>query len=290
MMNMYSRPRLRLPHQIPGRAPVVAELQDACRARMDAELVLDRHAADLVALPERAVRVDQHLRHDEERDAPHAGRRALDARQHHVDDVVGIVVLAPGDEDLLAGEPVVVALRHGARAYLPEVGAGLRLRQHHGAGPFPARHLGQEEPLLRLRAADLERVHRPVSQHRAELEREVRGAPELLYRAAQGQRHALAAEPRIGAELLPAVPPELRIRLLEALRRRYSLRRPVRAFAIAGTIERVEHGLREAGRLLQNRRTDLVAVVGEGGTGGELSGARAIPRARNAIPRAARGT
>ncbi len=176
---------------------------------MNAELVLDRDAADLVALAERAVRVDQHLRHDEEGDALHSRRRALDAPQNHVDDVVGVVVVAPGDEDLLAEEPVVIALRHGARAHLPEVGAGLRLRQHHGAGPFAARHLGQEELLLRLGAAELERVHGAVRQHRTKLEGEVGGAPELLHRAVQGLRHALAAEARIGAELLPTAADEL---------------------------------------------------------------------------------
>ena len=82
---------------------------------MDAELVLERHAAQIVALPKRAVVVDQKLRHQEQRDAACAGRRVRQPREHHVDDVVGVVVLAEGDEDLGAADAVVVALVFGAR-------------------------------------------------------------------------------------------------------------------------------------------------------------------------------
>ena len=57
---------------------------------------------DGVALAERAVGVDHELGHDEQRDALAAGRRVGQARQHQVDDVLGQVVLAGGDEDLLA--------------------------------------------------------------------------------------------------------------------------------------------------------------------------------------------
>ena len=85
------------------------------RARVDAELVLDRGAARVVALAERAVGLRQELRHEEERDALHALGRVGRAREHEVDDVLGEVVLAVGDEDLLAGDQVVVALRLGLR-------------------------------------------------------------------------------------------------------------------------------------------------------------------------------
>ena len=68
---------------------------------MDAHLVLDRAAGDAVARRRASRRVDDHLRHDEQRDALDARRRAFDARQHQVDDVLGQVVLAGGDEDLL---------------------------------------------------------------------------------------------------------------------------------------------------------------------------------------------
>ena len=59
--------------------------------------------------PGRPVGVDQELRHEEQRDAAAARRRVRGARQHQVDDVVGQVVVAVGDEDLLAGDPVMLA-------------------------------------------------------------------------------------------------------------------------------------------------------------------------------------
>ena len=96
-------------------------------------------AAHVVAGAERAVRLDQEFRHEEQRDAARAGRRVGQPREHEMDDVVGEIVLAIGDEDLLAEHaigPVAGAL--GARLHRVEVGAGLRLGEVHRAGPFAA--------------------------------------------------------------------------------------------------------------------------------------------------------
>jgi hypothetical protein len=55
-------------------------------------------------------------------DALDALGRARHARQHQVDDVLGHVVLAVGDEDLRAEEPVgAVGLRLGPGAHLRQV-------------------------------------------------------------------------------------------------------------------------------------------------------------------------
>ena len=78
--------------------------------------------------------------HDEQRDALHALGRTGHAREHEVDDVLGHVVLAVGDEDLGAEELVAaVGLRLGARAHQRQVAAGLRLGQVHRAGPLARR-------------------------------------------------------------------------------------------------------------------------------------------------------
>ena len=94
--------------------------------RLDAELVLDRHAAHVVALAQRAVLVRQELGHDEAGDALGAGGRPGRAGQHEVDDVLGHVVLA---KDLLATDftidesrirgPILIGDMHTrvARAY-----------------------------------------------------------------------------------------------------------------------------------------------------------------------------
>ena len=142
-----------LADEVADGAAVVAEREHRGRARVDAELVLERHAAHVVARAEAAVRVHEELRHDEQRDALGARRRVGRAREDEVDDVVGVVVLAVGDEDLAAVDPVAaVALRHRLRADRGEIGAGLRLGQVHRAGPLAGDHLRQVGALERVGA------------------------------------------------------------------------------------------------------------------------------------------
>jgi hypothetical protein len=50
----------------------------------------------------RTILVDEVARDKEERDAGQAGRRAIDTREHNMDDVLGQIVVAGGDEDLWA--------------------------------------------------------------------------------------------------------------------------------------------------------------------------------------------
>ena len=71
-------------------------------------------------------------------------RRAVDSRQHQMDDVVGEVVLAGGDEDLLACDGVgAIGLRRRAGLDEAEIGAAMGLRQAHRACPLARGHLRQ---------------------------------------------------------------------------------------------------------------------------------------------------
>ncbi len=114
-----------LADQIAHRAAIVPEGHHAGRAAVDAELVLQRHAAQVVTLPGLAVGIDEELRHDEQRDAAHTCRRIRRTCQDEMDDVLGHIVLTVGDEDLLAGHEIVVATLHGAALELAEVGTRL---------------------------------------------------------------------------------------------------------------------------------------------------------------------
>jgi hypothetical protein len=137
------------------------------------------------------------LRHHEERDALHALGRAVDAREHQVDDVLGVVVLAVGDEDLLALEAVAaVGLRGRLGAHQRQVAARLRLGEVHGAGPLARDHLRQVRPCEANRAHVVDRLDRALGEHRAELEGEVGRAPHLFHRGRDEVRQALAAEIR----------------------------------------------------------------------------------------------
>ena len=72
------------------------------------------------------------------------GGRIGQPRQHEMDDVVGEVVLAVGDEDLLAGDAVAAVGRAlGLGAQRADVGAGLRLGELHRAHPFAGHELAE---------------------------------------------------------------------------------------------------------------------------------------------------
>ena len=67
--------------------------------------MFDADALDAVAGARLPLLVEHELGHDETRDALRAGRCVGGAGQHEVHDVVGHLVLAVGDEDLLTVDP-----------------------------------------------------------------------------------------------------------------------------------------------------------------------------------------
>jgi hypothetical protein len=251
---------------------LVAVREHARGARVDAELVLERDDVHVVARPERAVLVDEELGHDEERDALHAFRRVRRACEHEVDDVLGVVVLAERDEDLLSEQPVgAVALRHGARAHRREVGARLRLRQVHRARPRARDHLRQERVLELLRTAKLDRLDRALREQRAQVEREIGGMPHLLDRARDELRQPLPAVFAALGEPVPPVLAELEVGVLEALRRPDgAVGLQHRALAVAGHVERIQDVGRELGGLLEDRGYGVGRRILEAGKARDL--------------------
>ena len=142
---------------------------------MDAELVLERDAgARRCAAPSVPSAPTRNFGTMNSEMPARARRRVRQAGQHEVDDVLGQVVLAVGDEDLLADDAVAVAVRHrpasGARR---QVRARLRLGQVHRPRPLARDHPRQEHPLERVGAVVLERLDRALGQHLAEREGEV---------------------------------------------------------------------------------------------------------------------
>ena len=163
---------------------------------------------------------DIELRHDEQRDALRARRRIGQARQHQVHDVLGHVVLAGGDEDLLAGEPVAaVGLRLGLACAAgrgrcrnaARSGTSCRStgRSSAWAGTAPSARRSAVLVQALVGAVRQARVHRPGLVGRVQhlVERTVTrcGRPWPPYSGSQLQRR-------------PAAFDELRVGLLEALR------------------------------------------------------------------------
>ena len=145
----------------------VVVLHHAGRAAVDAELLLERQGAHAVAFAQRAVSLEQHLRHQEERDAAHPRRRVRQPGEDEVHDVLGHVVIAVGDENLLAAHPVRVAVRNGGRADEREVRPGLRLGEVHGAGPGAGDEVREPRRLEFGTRVFLDGVDRAPGQQRA---------------------------------------------------------------------------------------------------------------------------
>ncbi len=105
----------------PGACAFEADLATGHRAR-----------AQLVFQPQDAVGVHrtvvQPSRQQEQRHAGHAGRRAVDARQHHRQVGIGV-----GTEPLVAVQPKAVAVRRGPRGGGGHIGAGALFGHEHRA-------------------------------------------------------------------------------------------------------------------------------------------------------------
>ncbi|MNE71011.1 hypothetical protein D3C80_1668460 [compost metagenome] len=98
-----------------------------------------------------------------------------------MDDVVGQVVLAIGDENLLPEHPVsAIVPGLGAAAHGGEVRAGLGLGEVHGAGPLAADHLGEVGVLEQVAAAQFDGLDGATGEHGAQAERDVGAVPHFL--------------------------------------------------------------------------------------------------------------
>ena len=110
-----------------------------------------------------------------------------------MDDVRRQVMLAVGDEDLLALDPIgAVAAALGAGAQCADIGAGLRLGELHRSGPFAGNEFFEIGTLELVAAMGVECVDRPHGQQRTEAERHRSGVPHLRARRVDDLRQPLA--------------------------------------------------------------------------------------------------
>ena len=145
---------VRLAHQLADAGVVLAKGQQGRGGAAPAAFVDQPGQGHVVARAHAALLVGVELGHGEQRDAFDAGRRVGQPRQHQVHDVFAQFVVATGDEDLLALEPVAaVAHRGGAAAQVGQARTGLRLGQRHGAEKAPAAQ-GLQVARTLLRAAE----------------------------------------------------------------------------------------------------------------------------------------
>ena len=229
---------------------------------MNAELVLDRMGAGVIALTERAVGVEQKLGYQKERNALCSRRRVGEPRQNHMNDVVGEIVLAIGDEDLLSGDAVTAVRRAlGLGAQRAEVRAGLRLGELHGAHPFARNQLRQIGALEFVAAVRRQRINRRHGENRAETEGHGRRIPHFDAGGVERMRQVLAAPLRGRGERVPA---RLRPGAVGLLPSRcggdHAILEP-RAIAIADCIEGAENIVGELARFREHRLDDVIGKL-----------------------------
>ena len=166
-----------------------------------------------------------------------------------MDDVVGQIVLAGRDENLLSGNRVgAVALRDRLRLDEPEIGAAVRFGQVHRAGPFADREPGQVARLQTLIGVRRQRGDRAAGEAWIHREGDIGGALVFAEQRAHESGQALAAIGRIAREAHPSAVDQRLIGLSEALGGRYAA--VVAALAtldVADAVERLDDLLDEFG-------------------------------------------
>ncbi len=158
---------VRLADQVADAPAVVAEVQRGGGGTAPAHLVKEPGQQHIVARATAAIFADQVLGHDEQRDALHAGRRIRQLGQHHVHDVFRQLVIAAGNENLVALEPVAaVTGRFGTGADIGQRRASVGFGQGHGAEVAAFDHRLQIQAFLFIAAEALDQVGRAHGQER----------------------------------------------------------------------------------------------------------------------------
>ena len=249
----------------------IAVLQHRSGAGFDAQLVLDADALHIVARAQAAVGIHQHFWHHKQADALDAFGRTLYPRQHQMDDVLGHVVLTPGDVNLGAENLVeTVGLRLGPGAHQGQVAAGLRLGQVHGAGPGAGNQLLQVGGFEFVRTSGEQRFNRAVTQQGAQRKAQACSVQHFVASRADDARQALPAPLGRMLQALPATLHKLLKSLLEARGCGDHAMAPCAGVDVALPIQRGYYIAGKFGRFVQNRLRGVQRGVFKSGELGDL--------------------
>ena len=107
---------------------------------MNADLMFDRYAGHIIRRARIAVGIKVIFGHNEQRNSAGAFRSVRCPGEHQMDDIVGQIMFAEGDEDFLSLDPVFPGMftfgdRFGGRTQRADIGSRLRFGEVHRAGP-----------------------------------------------------------------------------------------------------------------------------------------------------------
>ena len=230
--------------------------------------MLDAAGVDAVARAEFAVFADQEFRHHEE---IHGGKIVVNLAvgvrnfgDHHMDDVVGEVLIAAGNEDFGAGDAIgAVGLFHRAGLHQAQIGAATGFRQAHGAGPFARDHFGNQMLPHPVRPGGDQRAIGGGSEAGIHRQRLVGGHRHFAHRHAHHHRHVRAAMLSGGREAAPTAFAIGAISFLEALGRAHHAILEVTTFFVPGLVDGLQDLLAEFPRIGENVVDQLGREVAE---------------------------
>ena len=230
---------------------------------MNPHLVLHRRGIDVVVPARFAIRPDQVFGDDKQRHAMHAGRRPLDPGQHQMHDVLGHPVVTPGDEDLIAGDSVVIAFRHRLGSDSGQIRAGLRLGQVHSSRPGTHNKLLKKRGLEIFIGVALKGLDGALAEHGTQRKAEIRRGPKFHGRKANrlGQTHA----PELGIcrQRGPASVNKLLVERGEALCFRNLTVDDHRRLLLAGVVQGRKNAFGKPRRLVEDGIHQLGGGVGK---------------------------
>ena len=167
--------------------------------------MLDRAAADRVALAQAAIGIDHELGHQEQRDTLGTRRRIGQFGQHQVNDVLGQIMLTTGNKDLGTGHRVAaIGLRHRLGTNDPQIGTTVRLGQTHGARPGTGIQVRQVSLLEFFTAVGVQRQTATSGQRRVQGKTVIGAVNHLLDLYTQGLGHTQPTKIGVAAQPYPA--------------------------------------------------------------------------------------
>ena len=176
-----------------------------------------------------------------------------------MDDVVGGIVVAPGDVNLLAKDPVVIALSLGAGFHGSEIRPGTGFRQVHGARPLSGIDLFEIDRLQRFVGMSRDRQSGTCAQKRLQRKCHIGAVPHLAGSGAKEFGQALPAFTLRRRDADPASGPQLLNGIAIAWRDSHRAVAAARRIRIADSPQRRDHvGCKFSG-LVQQCRCQLVA-------------------------------
>ena len=256
----------------PARGAV--ELHDSGGRAVDAKLVFEADNVERVARAGVAGIIGQEFRDHEQRDALHP---RLGVGQAGEDQMAGIgheIAVAPGDEDLLAGDrKAAVGFRLGLGAERADIGAGLRFGQVHRAVPCARDQFGQVDGLDLIGSVVVQRLDLALGQHGVQLQSKAGRGHHLGHAGIEGDGQAHAAMRRVGGQADPAAVGDGAEAFGKTGRGAHDAVFKPGGMFVAGAVQRGKGGFGQPGRLGQNGGGGVGRGIGKafgGGDGGEI--------------------